>query len=1133
MRRFLLVSLILLVLVVVTGAAVGWYLLHDEDFLKARLGAYVTKHTGRDLNVEGPLTVTLGRRTRVDAHDISFRNAAWAAPADMLSLGRLSITVDVLSLFGDTPVIHSLALEDCDLRLQENEAGQANWDVLPESGEPSAEVAEPHAALPVLLMDTQIRQCQVSHDSPQRDRPLVIAVDDLSLQLLDGIRWSGRGSGRLDDESFSLSGNMEPAGAFLAAKPLSYEVDLAVGRVALRSSGSIEDPQTGRGANLDFRFSGPEMSEVLEHFNLPILSAGAFDFRLHLDSEDRLTRLEVDGDLGSLMLEASGQFDRLLWPQSGALQTTLSGPDLRALGETLGLNDLVPEAYTAQADLSFDSGATRADILVVETRHDRLELSGVLGRAPQFANSDLTVRLTSGDISRWGARTALPVTVDGPASLHGSIRSDANGHHTIQADLEYAAGSARVAGDLGTWPGKIEPDFEFVVESPDIAALLARFGVDGAPAKPALAKGRARITPSSVELSGAEISLGAHRAAVDGVFNPNKPYSGTAITLSLESPDLADLGGVFGRDNLPAAPLSARGRVSVPDHRLRFEDLSLDLAGHRTRVNGYLNPERGFADSNLQVDLDSPDIGALAALFGAEGIPREAMKLGLSLAQEGRGLRFQTRDGSVGEVKLQIDGRIADLDQPLGLDANFDIRLPTLTFLGFLAPEQRLPDLPLTARGRLNNEQDHTRLQDLELTLGSAVASVAGNLFPDRRFALSLDVHGPDASLLDPWVGQALQPQPFSLRAGLEGDPTEFAVSDLDARLGRSDARGALHVTLAERKTITGRLESDYLDLGQFRGEEEDEKEVDEGPQPRYVFKETPIVSAEDPGVDLDLDLAIAVVDLGNTDFQDLELRIGLKDRQLDVSPFSVSGSGGGTLSGRAALDARGAAAGLRVEFTAQRLRLGLAAAEDQPIETFPTTDLDVLLSGEGATWRELASSLDGKIRVFSGEGKIAASGVQLLMGDFLTELFTTLNPFATERKYTTLECSVMAATILDGKVSVYPVVYQTKELTILSKGAVDLHTEDIDLSFNTKPRQGIGLSAGVLINPLIKVGGRLVEPAIELDPKGAAVSGGLAVATAGISLLAKSAYDRFLSSKDPCGDARAEIEKFDRGETP
>ena len=66
------------------------------------------------------------------------------------------------------------------------------------------------------------------------------------------------------------------------------------------------------------------------------------------------------------------------------------------------------------------------------------------------------------------------------------------------------------------------------------------------------------------------------------------------------------------------------------------------------------------------------------------------------------------------------------------------------------------------------------------------------------------------------------------------------------------------------------------------------------------------------------------------------------------------------------------------------------------------------------------------------------------------------------------------------------------------------------------------------MINQLIKVGGRLTAPAVQVDPAGTIASSGLAVATVGISLLAKSMSDRFLSSQDPCGDARKEIEKQD-----
>lgn len=209
-------------------------------------------------------------------------------------------------------------------------------------------------------------------------------------------------------------------------------------------------------------------------------------------------------------------------------------------------------------------------------------------------------------------------------------------------------------------------------------------------------------------------------------------------------------------------------------------------------------------------------------------------------------------------------------------------------------------------------------------------------------------------------------------------------------------------------------------------------------------------------------------------------------------------------------------------------IRLGLAMVAGQDLSSYPPLELEVALDGVGATRREVASSLDGTLRVYLGSGQFAAAGLDLLFSDFLTQLFTRLNPFSKNSKYTHLDCAVMAADAVSGKVDVLPIIFNTTQLTILSHGSVDLDSEKIHLSFNTKARKGIGITAGVLINPLIKVGGRLTAPHVEVDPAGTLRSGGLAVATIGISVLAKTVTDRFFSSKDPCGDARKAIDKRD-----
>jgi hypothetical protein len=105
-------------------------------------------------------------------------------------------------------------------------------------------------------------------------------------------------------------------------------------------------------------------------------------------------------------------------------------------------------------------------------------------------------------------------------------------------------------------------------------------------------------------------------------------------------------------------------------------------------------------------------------------------------------------------------------------------------------------------------------------------------------------------------------------------------------------------------------------------------------------------------------------------------------------------------------------------------------------------------------------------------------------------------------------------------------IVIQTDKMNIASMGTIDLVTERLDLNFKTASRGRIGLSAGQVINPFIRIAGTMADPKLQLDPQGALVSGGAAVITLGLSILAKTAWDRAFREKDPCGAAIAEAAK-------
>ena len=108
--------------------------------------------------------------------------------------------------------------------------------------------------------------------------------------------------------------------------------------------------------------------------------------------------------------------------------------------------------------------------------------------------------------------------------------------------------------------------------------------------------------------------------------------------------------------------------------------------------------------------------------------------------------------------------------------------------------------------------------------------------------------------------------------------------------------------------------------------------------------------------------------------------------------------------------------------------------------------------------------------------------------------LLEALNPFRKSAETTNFECGVMAATLTGGKARVEPIVARSDRLTIVGHGSVDFQSEDIELAWTLKPREGVGITAGSIANPYVGIGGTLSEPAIELKTAQAVASTGAAI---------------------------------------
>ena len=70
MRRFVLIAILVLTVLLITTTGIGWYLLNDEAFLKSKASYFVLKYTGRELTIDGPLQLRVGRETTLEAGQV-------------------------------------------------------------------------------------------------------------------------------------------------------------------------------------------------------------------------------------------------------------------------------------------------------------------------------------------------------------------------------------------------------------------------------------------------------------------------------------------------------------------------------------------------------------------------------------------------------------------------------------------------------------------------------------------------------------------------------------------------------------------------------------------------------------------------------------------------------------------------------------------------------------------------------------------------------------------------------------------------------------------------------------------------------------------------------------------------------
>jgi uncharacterized protein involved in outer membrane biogenesis len=290
----------------------------------------------------------------------------------------------------------------------------------------------------------------------------------------------------------------------------------------------------------------------------------------------------------------------------------------------------------------------------------------------------------------------------------------------------------------------------------------------------------------------------------------------------------------------------------------------------------------------------------------------------------------------------------------------------------------------------------------------------------------------------------------------------------------------------------------------------------------KYVFPDKPLPRVNTEHFEARVKMTLQEVALAAGLLKDVsgDLTLGAGGLSLAVR---ASGIGEGRMEGTVQLIPSKGGADLTLQATVRSVRSGFMAPKDGDVSKAPPMNLDLDLRSSGNSPRQLAARANGRLLVTQGKGRLKGSILKTLGSDILATLGHQLNPFAADDPYTNLQCAVARMKIVDGQATIDPVLMQSEKVTVVGEGTIDLRTEKLSFEFNTRPRKGIGITAGMFTNPFVQLGGTLAKPHLTTSAKGFA-SGALAVGTGGLSLLAKGLVDRVAGEADLCEKTLAKV---------
>jgi len=451
--------------------------------------------------------------------------------------------------------------------------------------------------------------------------------------------------------------------------------------------------------------------------------------------------------------------------------------------------------------------------------------------------------------------------------------------------------------------------------------------------------------------------------------------------------------------------------------------------------------------------------------------------------------QFIYRDGATGEENVirltRLEASAPNTASPIDLSANLDIDGKAIALSGTIGAI----DVARTAPYPI----------DLSIEAGGAnltVDGLIGDLAAAQGLDLNISVNGDDLAALGAFVGSDLPDAGrYDATFHLTQNGSVYNLNDLSAKLGDNDIAGSASVDTGRAKpAVSAQLTSTRFDLeslspaqsgadGQIPGAGAAGTEGAEGTggstpstgNSRYVFTEDPLPLEALDSADADIKLTVETLRIDEKmQAENVDLTLSLSGGRLRLNPLTMTFYGG-DIQTWADVNTGVPGTPIALKVIGNRIDYGTLLEVFGDENSFAgMIDIDANFTSRGNSLRQIASNLNGPIKIEGQDGTIDNRWLRALTGG----VSDILGPLFGGQRTSRLHCVLYTAETRNGVMAVDGIALDSEVFTLFGSGAIDLRDETLDLAFNSGTRQAAVSS----LVPPFTVQGTLKDPKVRAD---------------------------------------------------